>query len=281
MTHERAALITAVRENPADRTARLVFADWLEEHDDPGAEYVRTEAELLAHERSTPEWHAAAGRLRDISARSPSPLGGWEFAADLTRIRTKIDELTALDTHRQVFGARWPDAGHEYVSNPPIPEPQLLDFELRHGVTLPPEYRAFLLRVGNGRVGPSYGILTLDPTAEFPRLRTDFAITPAEADSIAAAVRFALETKNWGPVPRFHPAWAQRGYLRLASTGCGNHTVIVVNGPMRGQLWSEGYWFVPHRHDGCSEGFLAWYESWLNRWLARGYIDRWGRAVGR
>jgi uncharacterized protein (TIGR02996 family) len=46
---EEAAFLEALRANPADDTTRLVYADWLDEHDRPReAEYLRATAELAA-----------------------------------------------------------------------------------------------------------------------------------------------------------------------------------------------------------------------------------------
>jgi uncharacterized protein (TIGR02996 family) len=45
--NERAALLRAVCENPDDDTPRLVFADWLDEHDEPErAEFIRLQCEV-------------------------------------------------------------------------------------------------------------------------------------------------------------------------------------------------------------------------------------------
>ena len=44
---EEAAFLAALKANPADDVARLVYADWLDEHDEPKkAEYLRAVAEL-------------------------------------------------------------------------------------------------------------------------------------------------------------------------------------------------------------------------------------------
>lgn len=57
---ERAAFINAILDNPSDDTARLVFADWLEEHGEPErAEFIRVQIEAdklpgAAHEKSVP-----------------------------------------------------------------------------------------------------------------------------------------------------------------------------------------------------------------------------------
>jgi uncharacterized protein (TIGR02996 family) len=45
---EDAAFIDAVRERPEDETARLFYADWLDDRSDPRAEYLRAEAAWCA-----------------------------------------------------------------------------------------------------------------------------------------------------------------------------------------------------------------------------------------
>src|SRR6516162_7801674 len=46
MTHSD-AFLRAIADNPYDDTPRLVYADWLDEHDDPGrAEFIRLQCEL-------------------------------------------------------------------------------------------------------------------------------------------------------------------------------------------------------------------------------------------
>ena len=43
---DRLAFLHAIRANPYDDTARLVFADWLDDHDDPQGEFIRVQIEL-------------------------------------------------------------------------------------------------------------------------------------------------------------------------------------------------------------------------------------------
>src|SRR5215218_8987498 len=126
---EQEALLNAIRANPDDHTARLVYADWLDEHDDPLAEYVRAECELMAYEPGAPEWHHTIDRLFTICDQVGKSLGGWEYSEDVERI-VRSPKGKALEA--------------------PVWEDDLLQFEKRHGITLPGEYRAFLLRVGNG-----------------------------------------------------------------------------------------------------------------------------------
>jgi uncharacterized protein (TIGR02996 family) len=50
----------AILANPADTTLKLVYADWLQEHDDPRAEFVRLQVELHTARTSTVAVNAAA-----------------------------------------------------------------------------------------------------------------------------------------------------------------------------------------------------------------------------
>lgn len=277
-----AGLRQAVRDDPDDRTVRLVYADWLDEQNDPLGAYVRAEAEAAAHSPGGGEWDAAVRRLLASSSQAEDNFGGWEYTSDLARLREKIDRLRAIDVEMQVPGARWGTSGHEYHLNPPPRERDLLEWELRHGLLLPAEYRAFLLRVGNGRVGPEYGLYPLDLARDYPALRKPFGVTPAKADSIAAARRAARASRNWRDVPKFQEAWYERGYHHLVDIGSGNSSVLVMNGPLRGEIWAEGVWFVPHRDaGGRPKGFFAWYEDWLDRWLTPGAIEEWARLTGQ
>lgn len=108
---------------------------------------------------------------------------------------------------------------------------ELEDFETRHGVRLPTQYRAFITRVGNGGAGPPhYGLVELSDT---PGLSQPF-------------------TKR----ARVH------GRLYLGTDGCGIDYVLVVSGKPRGQVWmhTDGALIAPRP----PLDFLAWYERWLD-----------------
>jgi uncharacterized protein (TIGR02996 family) len=58
------AFLAALKANPADDTARLVYADWLDERDQPQkAAYLRAVVDLTRLRGGTPEYTAAADRL--------------------------------------------------------------------------------------------------------------------------------------------------------------------------------------------------------------------------
>lgn len=80
---ERTAFIDAILNNPGDDTARLVFADWLEEHGEPErAEFIRCQieaAKLPEAERGKSEPHKRGSALAKQFAKQ------WQAALGLGR----------------------------------------------------------------------------------------------------------------------------------------------------------------------------------------------------
>jgi uncharacterized protein (TIGR02996 family) len=94
MNPDEAAFLNAIRTNPADETARLVYADWLAERDDPRADFARLSAEFLRCVRGLaalrqsiePDW------LADLD-----PLFNRFVARTLTELDTGGSERAAVD----------------------------------------------------------------------------------------------------------------------------------------------------------------------------------------
>ena len=168
----------------------------------------------------------------------------------LERIAARLQLLASCDAELRVFGA----THHGYRLDPPYGSDELAEVERAMGVSLPPEVRAFLTRVGSGGAGPYYGL----------------------QGPSAAAVRRWLEEP--GPKPRFdHPfrwpsatgeepgiaAGRYDGSLPIADQGCGMISLLVVTGPRAGEVWADrGLGEGPL--DRESESFLVWYEGWLD-----------------
>ena len=70
--------------HPDDATTRLIYADWLEEHDDAGrAEFLRLELRLTELPESAAEREATQVRLRQLCQAIP---GDWLATLDRTHI---------------------------------------------------------------------------------------------------------------------------------------------------------------------------------------------------
>ncbi|HET6572961.1 MAG TPA: TIGR02996 domain-containing protein [Fimbriiglobus sp.] len=95
---EREALTRAVAAAPDDDLPRLVFADWLEEHDEPAhAAFVRAQVELAA----TPPWEPFAVRLRH---REPDLVTGAPWWYALPRVDGERLEWHLDHAFRRGFG---------------------------------------------------------------------------------------------------------------------------------------------------------------------------------
>ncbi|MGW9448608.1 SMI1/KNR4 family protein [Streptomyces sp. NPDC055632] len=69
-------------------------------------------------------------------------------------VRQRAEALKASPTSNDVFGAR----GHRWVLEEPLSYAELAELEAQMKVTLPEEFRAFLLLVGAGGAGPAHGV---------------------------------------------------------------------------------------------------------------------------
>ena len=133
---------------------------------------------------------------------------------------------------------------------------EIAAFEACHGITLPDDYRRFLVEVGSGGLGPPYyGLRPLGetvepgahPAAPFPlrdgwSWETDEPLAPEKDELRRAAGR--------------------DGALVLGEEGCGRCAILVVSGPARGQVWDlSDYGAFPLEP---RTGFWPWFSSWLD-----------------
>lgn len=155
----------------------------------------------------------------------------------------------------------------------PITEAAVAAYEARQRITLPEDYRAFVLAAGEGASGPDYGLLTLSGGIE-ERGETIYDL----ADDFPAP-ESTLD----------HLDFAVGGILPIQYSGCAYFTGLVTTGPCRGQVWhciEDRPGWVPasngpirvKREDYASYynellapqnakyrmTFAAWYASWLD-----------------
>lgn len=199
----------------------------------------------------------------------------------LQRIIAKLEKLGAKDIDNCIFGARQ----HQYRPNPTISREKIEIFEARHNITLPKEYADFLTNVGNGGVGPFYGLeplknvlfddldykrpeSTLDPSKPFllreawnPKFKPTVSIEENEEEYYNQLSTFEQE---------YFSNEHMNGTIAICNFGCGVSLHLVVNGEEYGNIWtnnrSSDYGIHPSCELGNTEkiGFLDWYELWLD-----------------
>src|SRR5262245_438587 len=135
----------------------------------------------------------------------------------------------------------------------PLEEREVSEFELKWRITLPDDYRAFLLRVGNGHLGNQeirFGMSPLHRWCE----PWDGSETQLDAETLVK--RFDA-TSEADLVP---------GALRVCNVGCENYLLLVVTGRSRGEIWADsridalGVYPLKDR-EGRVLRFDAWIES--------------------
>jgi uncharacterized protein (TIGR02996 family) len=285
--------LRAILDDINDASCRLVFADWLEERGDPRAEWLRIEcalANLGPKDDCRPTLEA---RKRELGESHRESLIVWERRFALARIKDKVAQ--APKTHRLYEKG----AKHQGRLNPVLSEEELVAFEREHRITLPEEYRMFLLEVGNGGPGPGDGLSTLAEAAEHSPTRDldkpfpfSFRLCEEEDARFREDRRthsfdeaLALQRERRGGVP--HDEWVERefaqpGVLYLATPHEPWASVyLVITGEDRGMMWGYGHihggwnpeaptWEEDEKQiDKPPRSFFRWYEDWLDEILSK------------
>ncbi len=211
---------------------------------------------------------------------------------DATRIIDLLARLRASDVAYSVFGSET----HHYQLNPVATKQMVQEFELRHSITLPPEYRDFIMNVGNGGAGPFYGLLSLgefdqfdvgslaEPfpyshhwnadddwfdelkrlsEAEIKRADRPLKELMAEPPSEDNPTKKRMKMQSW-----YFDSCHINGTIPLCHEGCNYYDLLVVSGPMRGTVWidgrtSDGGIAPVLQPDGGPYTFATWYNDWL------------------
>ena len=185
----------------------------------------------------------------------------WDRAAVVGR----LDFLRRTDPEFTRFGT----ASHRYLVSQPLTGSEVTAFEARYGVSLPEDYRAFLLEVSDGGAGPYYGIFRLDRSDLPPYypgcLESREDLLPGFLSGAFPHAQFWDDHGDGSPAAEdeYDDPAQVRGSLNLCHEGCGYMVRLVLNGPQRGALWEDGR---------CSDmgitpiapSFAAWYQGWLD-----------------
>ncbi|WP_405892689.1 SMI1/KNR4 family protein [Streptomyces sp. NBC_00104] len=209
-------------------------------------------------------------------------------------VRERVEALAGVDEARQVFGARSLSggAGHHFRFMDPLSEAEVSEAEAQWGVSLPAEYRGFLLEVGAGGAGPGYGLSILRRTAAgwlwsnvdlamrhdylgLPFLTGDerWRVLGEHDDRQPLPSAFDDEEAYFAAYSAWMTAgdelfdWVTRGALKLSHEGCGYCYWLVLTGPERGGMWRDDRpgdgEFSPLGTPQTPVGFARWYLQWV------------------
>lgn len=192
----------------------------------------------------------------------------------MQQLKTKLMRLAESDKKLKLFGSQ----SHTYSLNSCISIEELSNFESRYGITLPEDYRNFILEIGNGGAGPGYGLFKLEDEED-----EEFQLL---------AQPFLLQTMWDSDDENIQEHQVSQGTIAIATYGCGVDALLVVTGEQRGKIWiddrSNDGGIYPFSLECCAFyhddpytletvddtpalGFYEWYQDWLNRYLARFY----------
>ncbi|MCW5316883.1 SMI1/KNR4 family protein [Nostoc sp. KVJ3] len=205
------------------------------------------------------------------------------------QLKKNLTQLAILDATFEVFGSE----SHQYQLKPCLSHKDIQVFESRYNITLPSEYKNFLLEIGNGGAGPGYGLSGLSGSEykdiipekiyqeNYEILSTPFTLTEAWND-------LDLIVNNRSNA-YFDNKFIQ-GTLTVTTYGCGIDAILVVTGEQSGKIWIDdrtndngiypaSLGFCSFFHDTDSDdshsnsnqeealSFYDWYEDWLKRSL--------------
>jgi hypothetical protein len=213
----------------------------------------------------------------------------------LDSISRKLGQLKILDSQLQLFGADT----HKYLLNPVLTSQQVAQFETEYQVALPEAFAAFLTTIGNGGAGPFYGMQPLEDSRinfwdttenadhQYFNLSKPFPHTEswnieAQLNELYEKIDEANEAGNEElEEALFEKKWEMIGgeehdFGRLYTTdyGCGVKISLIVNGPEKGNMWTDdrtndaGLYPTTELGNKDKISFLDWYELWLDNSLA-------------
>lgn len=212
----------------------------------------------------------------------------------ISEIVSGLARLRSSGRGDRVFGAE----AHGFISNTPLTEEVLADRERRYRVSLPREYRAFLVLVGNGGAGPGYGLFRFGEVDDGSELSTweasrlvgelaspfphqsawnDLSGEPAYDPELARdkswLEKYDRELSSWEATEYWAPSVVS-GAIPICHHGCALRDWLVVSGGQAGFVWkdlrAERRGLLPVLSNQSSQvGFLDWYVSWMSSALEK------------
>jgi len=199
---------------------------------------------------------------------------------NLELIHKEVEKLRKADPGCKFFGADH----HRYQFNKCLSETSISSFEKMYNFSIPNEFKEFLLTVGNGGVGPAYGIFPLKDTffdfklKDMPPIPVDkpFPYTEPWNEEWINNIDWDHERPNDEIVKNYMNVSHISGTLQIAHYGHGCTYLLVVTGPEVGNIWFDGRADYGGIFPECEQNkprlsFLDWYFGWLQSRLQEIY----------
>jgi hypothetical protein len=228
-------------------------------------------------------WIRPSMKLPETAARKRTNPGSDDRGSNgqIDRIIEKLGRLRDSDTQFSIFGSMV----HKYDLGPPLSEGSLKGYERDLGSELPFEYRQFLTHVGHGGAGPYYGLYRLDQedvdaTTDIRQTRKPFrwqeSFNPYDWEDPCSQEDVwctALEDEDATGQTELQVMLSVPGVLYFCDCGCGIRCFLIVRGDCVGEVWCDSQvdecGITPeYGTDGKHQGFLDWYEKWLDDGIA-------------
>jgi len=167
----------------------------------------------------------------------------------------------------------------EVFINPTISEDEVSEIEKRNNIILPKGYREFITKIGNGCIGPDYGLLSLQESMKDFKLRDNPAINLSkpfpynekwnEDEWIDAIDWDGGERPDDEVLEKYMSTNHITGCLQICHIGHGATYLLVVNGEEYGNMWLDGRidygGLKPLLNEkGERVSFISWFTEWLD-----------------
>lgn len=167
----------------------------------------------------------------------------------------------------------------EVFINPTISEDEVSEIEKRNKIILPKDYREFIIKIGNGCIGPRQGLLSLQESMFDFKLRDNPAINLSkpfpynekwnEDEWIDAIDWDGGERPDDEVLEKYMSTNHITGCLQICHIGHGATYLLVVNGEEYGNMWLDGridYGGLKPLLNEKEErvSFISWFAEWLD-----------------
>ena len=167
----------------------------------------------------------------------------------------------------------------EVFINPTISEEEVSEIEKRNNIILPKGYREFITKIGNGCIGPDYGLLSLQESMKDFKLRDNPAINLSKPFSYNEKWNEDewIDAIDWDGGGRPDDEVLEKymstdhitGCLQICHIGHGATYLLVVNGEEYGNIWLDeraDYGGIEPllNEKGERVSFISWFTEWLD-----------------